>query len=353
MSKTLFYFPDNLAPYQVTRLNELYALGFIFEVLLIKTPQHYRPWTVNRDSYLFECKDIENEKSLKKHISFVKKNKDINNILVYGYIPIMRYIVKCYYNNKNIIMFIDNHEPQAYSFYKEVYKIIFLNRYVNEIIVPGIKQESYCRNKLRFSKIINKVPLACDTNLFSSKEYNFKSDYFLTISRFSPEKNILILIKAFRIYRNNGGKKYLKLVGDGPEIEVIEETIKKYSLENTIKIEPWADPATLAPYYKKAFAFILPSIFEPWGVVLNEALTASIPIISSNNCGGNMEVSRDGFNAVHFNPANITELVNKMLELENNEKLYTYLHEGGIYLSGLYTAKRAAFMLKQALDKCL
>ena len=349
MIKTIFFFPDNLAPYQIVRLNELYKIENNFEVYLLETKQHHRPWSKNNEECLFNLNKISSKTILDDIIYNINRCADIENVVVYGYISIMRKVVKKTCNYKSIYMFVDNHEPQVFNLFKELYKRYFLNRYVNKIIVPGLKQYQYCQYRLKFLKSIVTVPLVSDSEKFKVTKNNFKAEYFLAISRFSPEKNLSTLIKAFEIYKQKNGNKKLKIVGDGPDINNIKNLVGGSKFAHAITIEPWADKKKLVLLYQNAFAFILPSKFEPWGVVLNEALSASLPIISSTKCGANLEVSRDGVNALHFDPLDIMALSEYMYKLEKNEKFYTYLHLGAVQLSELYTPKRAAFMLSEFL----
>ncbi len=106
--------------------------------------------------------------------------------------------------------------------------------------------------------------------------------YLLTVARYSPEKNLPFLIEAYRnsdLYR----KWKLVLIGDGPQKEILMELAGKDA--DHILLAGWKSYSELPQWYHHASAFVLPSLFEPWGLVVNEALAAGVPVVVSENCG--------------------------------------------------------------------
>lgn len=91
---------------------------------------------------------------------------------------------------------------------------------------------------------------------------------FLFLGREVPEKGIDVLRKAYDLYKGNGGKWQMSVVSN-------------------------ASPSEVAKYYSEADCFVLPSRWEPWGVVLAEAAAAGLPIICTDKCGARYEVVRD------------------------------------------------------------
>ncbi len=58
--------------------------------------------------------------------------------------------------------------------------------------------------------------------------------------------------------------------------------------------------------------FVLPSYSEPWGLVVNEAMAAGMPVIVSEKCGSAPDLVIDGENGFTFNPYEISEMTQKM-----------------------------------------
>ena len=61
-------------------------------------------------------------------------------------------------------------------------------------------------------------------------------------------------------------------------------------------------------YYGLAGAFVLPSLTEPWGLVVNEAMAAGLPVVVSDRCGCASDLVRPGENGFAFDPCDIEQL---------------------------------------------
>ncbi|MDQ6671602.1 MAG: glycosyltransferase family 4 protein [Chloroflexota bacterium] len=143
--------------------------------------------------------------------------------------------------------------------------------------------------------------------------------YFLYVGRFSPEKNIEVLLRAYAQYKKHQPAGYgLVLVGDGPQRENLQELASRLHSDDIV----WTGRqgiGTLPTYYALARAFVLPSRAEPWGLVVNEAMACGLPVIISNRCGCAPDLVREGTNGFTFDPHNVDELgrhLHTMAQLE-------------------------------------
>jgi len=75
------------------------------------------------------------------------------------------------------------------------------------------------------------------------------------------------------------------------------------------------DGQFLLPYYSFAGCFILPSIREPWGLVVNEAMASGLPVLVSTVCGCTPELVSSGVNGYSFAPGDEADLEEKLLRL--------------------------------------
>lgn len=66
---------------------------------------------------------------------------------------------------------------------------------------------------------------------------------------------------------------------------------------------------------KAAHAFVLPSTFEPWGVVLQEAAAAGLPLIASHACGAAVHLLRAGYNGYLCEPGDAEGLAGALLQM--------------------------------------
>lgn len=112
--------------------------------------------------------------------------------------------------------------------------------------------------------------------------------YFLSVCRFAPEKNLIRLVEAFARYRQQetGSTAWdLVLIGDGPQAGEIEAVIAQSGCREAILRPGFLQAKQLAGWYAYASAFVLSSGSEPWGLVVNEAACAALPLLTSSRAG--------------------------------------------------------------------
>ena len=137
----------------------------------------------------------------------------------------------------------------------------------------------------------------------------FPSAYFLTSCRFVPEKNLLRLLAGYARYRQAVPDAWdLVLLGDGPLAGQIRSTLNQLGLEGSVHLPGFKQYEELPAYYALAGAFVLPSVSEPWGLVVNEAMAAGIPVLVSARCGCAQDLVHDGRNGWTFDPFDVEGL---------------------------------------------
>ncbi|MEM8852599.1 MAG: glycosyltransferase [Pseudomonadota bacterium] len=116
--------------------------------------------------------------------------------------------------------------------------------------------------------------------------------YVIAVARFVPQKNLLTLVGAYNEARRRGlVEADLVIVGEGPERPALQ------ALEGPgVSICPFADNDRLPALYGLSDGLILPSLVEPWGLVVNEAMAASRPVIVSDRAGAAPALVEDGVN---------------------------------------------------------
>lgn len=131
---------------------------------------------------------------------------------------------------------------------------------------------------------------------------NLPDAYFLFVGRLSPEKNVTGLLREFAQYRREGGRWSLVLVGDGPQRTALEQYAATLGVAPIVRFEGLKSTPDTIPYYAFSGCFILPSTREPWGLVVNEAMASSIPVIASTQCGCAEDLVNPGVTGFTFNP---------------------------------------------------
>jgi glycosyltransferase involved in cell wall biosynthesis len=139
----------------------------------------------------------------------------------------------------------------------------------------------------------------------------------LYVGRFAPEKNLLRLLQSYVIYKQNGGSWDLRFIGHGPLASQITHlaTINRFSA--FIHLEGYKEFPELIDHFFDASVLILPSLSEPWGLVVNEAMAAGCPILASRNCGCVPDLVTSGINGWIFDPLSEAEMADAMQVASN------------------------------------
>lgn len=166
-----------------------------------------------------------------------------------------------------------------------------------------------------------------NTNALEIREKHAKNGekLVLTACRLDARKDIPTLISAADIVRQNNPKIKFLIVGDGVERERLQKQINMLKLSNTVKI---IREMPISPgYFKACDIFALPSLYEGFGIVLLEAMSAGLPIISTT-APAIPEVVGDA--GILIPPRKPELLAEKILQLANDDKLRKELIERGL-----------------------
>lgn len=133
---------------------------------------------------------------------------------------------------------------------------------------------------------------------------------FVFIGRLSEEKGLRTLAKAFSRYQSIMGHDAwpLELFGTGPLAALFREHSGVH-LHGFLQPEELRDRA-----YGRGGILILPSRFEPWGMVVSEAATAGMPVICSSACGAAHHLVRPHGNGLIVESGSVAELSNALVQ---------------------------------------
>jgi glycosyltransferase involved in cell wall biosynthesis len=129
--------------------------------------------------------------------------------------------------------------------------------------------------------------------------------FLLASGRFIVRKNYDGLIRGYRQYRDrNPGRALLDLVlvGDGPTRGNLVRLVDALGLSPWVTLTGYRQEAEVAAYYGLADAFIHPATSEQWGLVINEAMAAGLPVLVSARVGAVEDLVTHEWNGFTFDP---------------------------------------------------
>jgi glycosyltransferase involved in cell wall biosynthesis len=136
------------------------------------------------------------------------------------------------------------------------------------------------------------------------------------VGQFIKRKRIDVLLAAFKKICETSRNYRLQIVGDGAEKHKIEKIIKDDELNNNCCVLSPICNADILDFFKKIDLLILPSEWDGWGAVVNEALKAGAFVIVSNKCGA-ATLKSSGIVTV-FKSGDVNDLYEKIINYKKN-----------------------------------
>ena len=199
---------------------------------------------------------------------------------------------------------------------------IQLIRNSHSLVAGGSASEKYAlslgkNNKDIFMAIQCSDDLSLRYNVNSKKSNRNGNKYtFLYLSRVLPRKGLDLLIEAFSLLRELRADVFLTIGGAGPFCNYCEELVKSRKIPD-ISFIGSIDPNEVVDVYEQADVFVLPSYFrgnqyEAWGLVINEAMSMRLPVITTTAVGASYDLLLDGYNGFLVKENNILDLYKAM-----------------------------------------
>jgi len=103
---------------------------------------------------------------------------------------------------------------------------------------------------------------------------------FIFLGRFSPEKNLLLLLESFALVVKEIADVKLELVGQGRQKAELLEKVKDLGLEDSVVFTDWTD--NVSNNLSTADVLVLVSKHEGYALVLIEAMAAGLPVVTTD-----------------------------------------------------------------------
>ena len=160
--------------------------------------------------------------------------------------------------------------------------------------------------------------LTVDIGYFRFKREEYHSNKLLFIGSLIERKGIDLLLKALSLVN----KDYtLTIVGDGEEKSRLVDYVEQNGMKEFVEFVPFKQKEKLSEIYNTHDIFVLPTREDCFGLVINEAMAASMPVISSCYADGTYDLVIDGENGYIVNPYDSVKFANTIEKLIENDEL--------------------------------
>lgn len=312
--KILFLYTE-LAGYVVSCINKAVLDKDIEEIHVVRYP--INPEAPFQFSFLPQVKVYERENYSTSEL--LRLTNEINPSLIVcsgwvdkGYLR----VCKSFNGKVNTVLTLDNHWSGTLK--QQVLRLIapwFLKRRFTQCWVPGTPQKEYAL-KLSFkSQEIQTGFYSIDLETFSMVSKHELPKRFLCVARYISVKGWEYLWEAYKMLQEKHNSEWeLWCAGTG---EDFEERVEYPGIKHL----GFLQPEELQDVMKDTTVFVLPSLFEPWGVVVQEFAAAGFPMLLSEKVGSKDAFLEDNKNGYVFESQNSHQLYECLLKMTQKTDL--------------------------------
>jgi len=184
--------------------------------------------------------------------------------------------------------------------------------------------KEFMERELWVKREIEVIHVGVDTGLFRPMEptgkYLLEGEFkILTVARLHRYKGMEYLIGAMGLLREMPEAK-LYILGKGPEEENLKRLVKKLDLERKVEFIEKPIPNYEMPFlYRECDVYVQPSIIEPYGIAVLEAMACGKPVIGTK-VGGMQDTIKDGATGFLVEPGNAEEIADRIMILRDGDK---------------------------------
>ncbi|MDI1235318.1 MAG: glycosyltransferase [bacterium] len=195
-------------------------------------------------------------------------------------------VIKKYKSTSKNVVFIDNQwlgSPKQYAL--RLISPFWLRRLFQATWVPGEPQSEYAKKLgFKYNQIFTGLYVA-DSNLFKPigesklKQGGVFPKVMISVARYIAQKDLPTLWKAFiKANENTGNQWKLNCFGFG---ELYDQRIQNPNISH----HGFVQPEAMQAYLPESGIYVLPSLFEPWGVAVHEMAMSALPMVLSDKIG--------------------------------------------------------------------
>lgn len=128
------------------------------------------------------------------------------------------------------------------------------------------------------------------------QRFGLPTDAVLALSsgKLIERKQPIELVRAFADIASAAPALHIVFLGDGPLRAALEAEIASHKLQSRVHILGFVNQTEVPLAYRACDFLVFPSVFDTWGVVVNEAMHTGLPVIATSHVGASADLVRDG-----------------------------------------------------------
>ena len=192
--------------------------------------------------------------------------------------------------------------------------------------------------------------LTVDVGYFRFEREEYHSNKLLFIGSLIERKGIDLLLKALSLVK----KDYtLTIVGDGEEKNRLVDYVEQNGMKELVEFIPFKQKEELREIYNTHDIFILPTREDCFGLVISEAMAASMPVISSCYADGTYDLVIDGENGYIVNPYDSVKFANTIEKLIANDELVEKMGKASFEIINRFSFDKTSEAIGEAINRVL
>lgn len=344
-----------IAPYRVPLFNRLAKEDWLdLEVFFCRTITKDRQWDIPKDMQF-------KYKILKGTTFSLRARTYYNTRTVYFNLNLLPELIR---SKPDIVISQEYSIPSALAyFYCKLFEkryiswsegtplsdtnIDLIQKFLRRIIVSASKSYIACSTDAREQYILlgakpekvfigiqttdvktfeRKVEKIREKGVFATKK-NINEKFILYTGSLIERKGIIHLLDAVKILSHKLKNFHVILVGDGDQKRILQDFCVKNNLVDMVSFVGFKQQYELPYYYAQADIYIFPTLLDTFGVVINEAMAAGLPVICSKYAGAANDLIMEGINGYVIEPRDHRKMADYLFKILTNDKLRVKMGE--------------------------
>lgn len=371
MRPLIVYWNNIPSPYMVERFNALADRDrFEFEAWFNDRIQADRSWEVNEASWRFRYRYLPSTHLLSRTqhwpVPILGKRPDVLVSLYAEPAFLAGWAVAKLRGTKTVFRVLKTYDHWVSRHpIKDAIKRFLFTR-VDAIETPGEEGKQFA---MRYGAPAERIHFATHTVNISHfeavataarpcratqrRQLGLEGTTFIYVGRLWWGKGINCLLEAFEVVQHiSDAPVSLLLVGDGQEEDKLKKTCFERGIRNVI-FAGFQQKPDLPRYYALADVFVFPTLGDPYGLVVDEAMACGLPVISTSAAGEIYDRIEHGVNGYIVPPKDSAALAERMLHLAQNPDIAPQMGQVSSAKIQDHTPEKWAADFEQIVDHLL